>query len=357
MSTEKKIEELMSRLVNSESFNFHEVDGSQEPVHKVHSNARKRKQTATITPKINNLISTFPNLKESISQITPQKAEKIADIPNLTEVQVKKILDIRDCYKQLPDDDFLEVLTELEQYDDSMYLKIINDNLFDCNDMLKNQLASDAKDLDWKELFQNHILGKIVENYYCQYFKCPICDSPLVQYKAANFPVYDFACSSIHESKPKKQHQQYSQYFQLKCKFNNSDYFSDTHIVPSQSKYTDAFHSFAPNSINKQYAINYICLHFKKQGDDIVKFSKNTSYILKPCLETESAAPFYYKTGELYFKKPKYKWENCTKNKLDLDFENIDFSFHPSPIKKLSYEQKYLKYKNKYLTLKYRAFD
>lgn len=310
---------------------------------------------------------------EKTETITPQKLSLMKEFSPSKEL-FNLFCQLRNCHKRLEKDEFVDILKEMKEYDDTMYIKYIKDYLKDCNTISKVQQKEESLDPKWREIIKNTILGKLVETLYHTNMTCPVCKKDLLQYSADNFPVYDFVCSSIRDShivndKDSNKHKNYSKFFQVKCKFDNSNYFckNEKYFTPSSSALSKICHSISPQSTDteKLQAVNYILLAYNHTDDNIITFNNKDSCIIMPDLSKSTGA--YYTENDdsiQYYNKPTYRWsDNCTvydfhkekprDNGVKLDDALITIDFDRSLEQKLNFKRKYIKYKTKYIALKY----
>lgn len=279
----------------------------------------------------------FKNMNEKLKNITPQKVATLKEFGyNLSNELIQVFLRLRLCHKDLGEDDVISILQEVNatyqdenQENKENIVRHLNDYLDDCKKNLKIRNKQNKNDDDYVQYIRNTTLGKLVENMYASNHSCPICEKQLYQYKNPFFPVFDFVCSNYFEKEKHQQHNQHSHFFQMKCKFNvehSSYYFTHKYFTPSDSQYRDFFHNILPKDTKtKEFAINYICLSYNNVGHNVYNFDGENSYMLFPCLKTETNEPFYSINGDhTYLKKSTFKWNQSNVNHFTLTKENID---------------------------------
>ncbi len=249
--------------------------------------------------------------------------------------------------------------------------RMINDMISDDKDLKIEEILEENNDIEYT-YFENKEVGTFMELYICSNFICPGCKKgKLLKYINPNMPIIDAICSSDehkYEHGPK--------YYQIKTtekdtSYNGMKYFDKKlkYIHTGSKKYGKLCHEvkLGDDFNKKKILISYICIQYTK-NERIISIDLNESFIIIPNLYMEAITleenelkyysyldtkipyiTFNLSLCNLYTFKI-YKNINININ-LDLIFDMKPYI--PEHLKQKLFEQKYLKYKIKYLNLKY----
>ena len=243
---------------------------------------------------------------------------------------------------------------------------------------LFEDFAREAQDdVEFKPALESQI-GVFLELYLCSFVNCPICGSQLYKYALPFQPVVDLYCNS-------KTHP--INLFQVKSRniASKSKYFD----IPKRTihvgsyRYGEMVHRIKPSDIipnTDEYIlkslIGYICIEYELDYDNYrIKVSKDTSYIIIPrvdgLLDTINDFYYYYKNikppsshniimfnpNNMHIQNFNQIYEDYFNDTIylgqqyDLDKATTPFRLN-SDLPRRLFHNKYMKYKNKYITLR-----
>ena len=226
---------------------------------------------------------------------------------------------------------------------------------------IETEQESDDPDYTY---FENKEIGVFLEKWYCANYKCS-CGSNFLKYIKPNMPIIDIRCSNeshnINTFGPK--------YYQIKSTendkiYNGYKYFDldKNYIHVGSRRYGEICHNITTMDTDedKELLIGYICITYEKINDNNIKILSHKSFKLNP----RSHSELYKEPQQKY-----YTYNSRYPDAIMIDFDitlfyiekiesqiiNINQQFDEKIIYQaipLSFYEKYIKYKLKYLELK-----
>lgn len=189
------------------------------------------------------------------------------------------------------------------------------DMLDDDSIIEKIQMAVDDSEYIDKENY-----GKLVEVWYADNCKCPVCNQmSLRRYVKDNFPVIDLVC--INENHTFEQGVKFFQVKSTSSDFDNFKYFDyDEKIIHTGSyKFGKISHNInvLDDMTTKKVLIGYICV-FIEPMTTYIKINKNKSFLVLPKMNIDGVVKklFEYDFETLFDKNQK--------DLMDMYYEYID---------------------------------
>lgn len=211
--------------------------------------------------------------------------------------------------------------------------------------------------------FENKEIGVFLEKWYCANYKCS-CGSIFLKYTKSNMPIIDIRCSNkshnINTFGPK--------YYQIKSTENNKIYkgykyfdLDENYIHVGSKKYGEICHNITTidTDEDKELLIGYICITYDIITDDnnYIKIIPEKSFKLNPLIYKKEPQQMYYTYNSRYrgaimidFNKTLFDISHIDSQIIYIH-QQFDEKIIPNAIP-LSFYEKYIKYKLKYLELK-----
>ncbi len=244
--------------------------------------------------------------------------------------------------------------------------------LFSADDKVQRKKDKEQERIDNAySYFEPTEVGTHMELWVCSNIKCPGCKGDLIKYSSMSQPVVDVKCSNhLHNMThgPK--------YYQIKAteknkQMNGLKYFSlsRNYIKVGSRRFGQNAHEIkvSDGHKTKRVLIGYICIEYTKtEGSREIIIDGNTSFILMPnlsyTLQQGEPDKFYYRYINQKDSFPAVRFdptlfyiirfgllsENPKFFRVNLD-DKYDLY---EPLQRPLFQQKYLKYKIKYLELK-----
>ena len=225
--------------------------------------------------------------------------------------------------------------------------------------------------------FDNQGVGLYLELWICANMHCPGCGEKLYKYANPNIPAVDVRCIN-----PKHNFEKSPIYFQIKATETGSMFaglkyfdYNEGYVCIGSKKYGYNCHVIrGDDSKNRDLLIGYICIEYTYANplNNQIRINMHASYMIFPNMvfnpvdEREKAFTFYhyddsYRIPVIRFNNnivKKYRFSEYFDKPIDIIDLNLYYSIKKiytdiPPLAPVLYsENKYLKYKTKYLELK-----